>query len=216
MDPAEHAALLASVQLVAEPWRDSAYYGEAERWTPYFWNGAMPFRRYFDQLDLDVVIDLAAGYGRHAEMAAPLCRHLILMDVIAHNLKICRVRLAKRQNISYLANNGYDFQPLPAAAISAIYCYDAMVHFSPEIVAAYLADSARVLRPGGRALFHHSNYDGPPAAHYGQNPHARNHMTAARFAGLAAQAGLAVLESELIPWGGLPELDGITLLERPA
>ena len=36
-----------------------------------------------------------------------------------------------------------------------------MVHFSADLVQAYLRDTARVLKPGGMALYHHSNYPAP-------------------------------------------------------
>jgi SAM-dependent methyltransferase len=209
-------ALAASVQEVAAPWADSDYYRLAEQWTDIFWNHDGPFRPLYDQLDKRAVIELAVGYGRHAERAAPHCGTLIVMDVIAYNVKICRLRLQKMANVGYVVNNGFDYQPVPDGAVTGIYCYDAMVHFSPDLVEAYLADTFRVLKPGGRALFHHSNYLAPDDRHYGQNPHARNSMSQDRFGGLAGKAGLIVRHSDVIPWTGVAALDGVTLVEKPA
>jgi hypothetical protein len=43
-----------------------------------------------------------------------------------------------------------------------------MVHFDSDVIQVYLQDTARVLRWGGRALFHHSNYSaGPARGHLG-------------------------------------------------
>ena len=138
------------------------------------------------------------------------------MDVVAENIEACRQRLNAYGNIEYHVIGGSGFEPLADGSVSAIFCYDAMVHFSADIIEAYLVDARRVLRPDGRALFHHSNLDAPPDRHFGLNPHARNSMTQARFAALAEKAGLAVLDQHILKWGGVEDLDCITLVERPA
>jgi SAM-dependent methyltransferase len=213
--PALAELLQRSAEASSRPFVDSAYYGDAEKWTPYWWDGRLAFRRFFDMLDLEFVIELSSGYGRHAEYSAKLCKHLVLMDVIERNLKICRVRLGGRfPSLEYAKNNGFNFQPVGDGEASAIYCYDSMVHFSADLVASYLADTVRVLRPGGRALYHHSNYPGPQLAHFGQHPHARQCMTQADFWRLARERGLRVVESMVIPWGEAEALDCITLVER--
>ena len=99
------------------------------------------------------------------------------MDIFQENIDFSRHRLRFFNNVDSHVNNGYDFQPIADGSLSSIFCYDAMVHFAPEVVRSYLKDTARVLKPGGRALFHHSNYPTAPKEHYGQNPHARNQMT---------------------------------------
>ena len=49
---------------------------------------------------------------------------------------------------------------------------------------------------------------------YGLNPLARNRMTMAMFHLLAEDAGLQVVESKTLDWGGIEKLDGLTLLRR--
>jgi SAM-dependent methyltransferase len=207
--------LQSSVALVGEPWKESAYYEEAERWTFIFWEPAHPFRPWFDRLDLHNTLELACGYGRHAERAAPLAGTLTLMDIHAANLEACRLRLAHYDNVGYILNNGYDFSPVPDNSLTAIFCYDAMVHFSPDLVASYLHDARRVLAPGGMALLHHSNFDATEPQHYGLNPQARNRMTMSMFRGLAEDAGLEVVDAKTLDWAGVAELDGLTLLRSP-
>lgn len=204
-----------SVAIVAAPWAGSSYYAEAEQWTWLFWSERTPFRRMFDQLDLSYVVELACGHGRHAEQIAALCGQLVLFDIFEDNLAICSERLKVHANVSVVKGNGYDFCPLPSESVTAIFCYDAMVHFSPDIVSSYLADSARVLRPGGKALFHHSNYGSPTTTvHYGQNPHARNHMTQQLFLECATAAGLSIVESEVMDWSDISQLDCLTLVRK--
>ena len=208
-------SLEASVRVVSEPWVDSAYYAEAEEWAAMLWHPDYPFLEFFDRLDLTRTLELAVGHGRNAEFVQPLAGSLILMDVVQPNLDVCEERFEGRANVRVLKNNGYDFRPVEAASLTAIYCYDAMVHFSPDLVEAYLLDAARVLEPGGRALFHHSNYAAPDDRHYGLNPHARNHMTREWFMELAGKAGLDVVESRVIPWVEVEGLDCLTLVEKP-
>jgi ubiquinone/menaquinone biosynthesis C-methylase UbiE len=214
----ETDSLVSSVQLVGEPWAESPYYDDAEKWTFMFWGESTPFRKLFERLDLDSTLELACGYGRHAAIIADRVGSLVLMDIFDQNLARCRERLQGHKNIQYLKGDGFTFQPVAAQSLSAIYCYDAMVHFSPDIVASYLLDAARVLRPQGQILLHHSNYDTQGNdQHYGLNPHARNHMTYELFQEGAARAGLEIVDSILIDWGKTnqaPQLDRATLLRR--
>lgn len=144
-----------------------------------------------------------------------MTRNLTLVDVFDSNLDFCRDRLRAYPLVRYIKNNGYTFEPIEPETTTAIYCYDSMVHFSPDIVESYLKDAERILVPGGKALFHHSNYPAPLDRNYGQNPHARNHMTKELFSHLAFRNNLIALESKVIDWGYDKELDCITLLQKP-
>ena len=68
----DREALAEAAKIVAAPWADSPYYEDAERWTPMFWSADGPFRRQFNRLDLSATLELACGWGRHAEQCAPL------------------------------------------------------------------------------------------------------------------------------------------------
>lgn len=200
---------------VRDPWVNSPYYIHAEEWTFIFWDPHHPFRNLFDQLPKDKGIELACGFGRHAEKAAPLVGHLTLVDVIKENLAVCRERLKGVKNVSFKLGEGASFPATGKNAVSMIYCYDAMVHFDPAVVEAYLKDTARVLRKGGRALYHHSNYAEGKGRDWAQNPHARNYMTRDLFAELAHANGLKVLEQTVIDWSEAKNLDCISLIEKP-
>jgi SAM-dependent methyltransferase len=213
-----------SIEAVKQAWIESAYYQNAEKWTGAFWDPASDFRRLFERLDVTRCAELACGHGRHAEQLLRLkpqhVQMLYCLDVIQNNIDVTSRRLAPFPRVRCMLSNGKDFQPIATGELTAIYCYDAMVHFSPDIVESYLADAYRALRPGGRALLHHSNLDAPqtgqrPDSHYGRNPHARNHMTLALFSALAASAGLRILETRARQWGEIADLDRLSLLERP-
>lgn len=216
MSDGYESKLAESAAVVGAPWAQSPYYDDAERWTFLFWDEGTVFRRLFNQLDLSTVIELSCGHGRHSERVAQMTSQLTLLDMHEANLEFCRRRLAGHRFVRYLKGNGYSLEPIEAASATSIFCYDSMVHFSPDIVQSYMRETARILRPGGMGLFHHSNYPAPMNRHYGQNPHARNHMTKRLFGSYAGDAGLVVQESLVIPWGGVDNLDCVTLVQRPA
>ena len=72
-----------------------------------------------------------------------------------------------------------------------------------------------MLVPGGRALFHHSNYDRGPGKLWSENPHLRNFMSRALFEHVAVRAGLKVLDACVIDWSDVPDLDALTLVAKP-
>jgi ubiquinone/menaquinone biosynthesis C-methylase UbiE len=202
------------VSKVAEAWTDSPYYDDAEKYSHMFWQEGRIFKRLFGTLDLTNVLELSCGHGRHAEKVALMADRLTCVDIISANIEFCRNRLRNFKNVNFVKGNGYRFPDIPNDSMSAIYCYDSMVHFTPDIVESYLKDTRRVLAHGGRALFHHSNFPAPMDRHYGQNPHARNHMTKELFGRYAHDAGLVVLESTIIDWGDAKNIDCVSLLEK--
>lgn len=199
---------------VAAPWKESPYYDKAEKFTHMFWNEGTIFRRFFNRLDLRFLTELSCGKGRHSERIVNQTERLTLVDVFQEHLNDCQRRLAQHKNVTYVLGNGFDFEGIASTSQTAVFCYDAMVHFAPEIVKSYLIDSVRILVPGGMPLWHHSNYDAPTDQHYGLNPQARNKMTRSLFNAFASDAGLNVIEHTEISWGGVNNLDGVTLLER--
>jgi SAM-dependent methyltransferase len=110
-------------------------------------------------------------------------------------------------------NSGYDLRPAEDGVFTLVYCFDAMVHFEKEVVRSYLRDTARVLKPGGRGFFHHSNYTG--GRDWRTNPHSRNFMCRELFAAYAQIEGLRVLRQDVLNWGHIHGLDCLSLVEKP-
>jgi SAM-dependent methyltransferase len=207
VDPAD-----AAVVEVGRLWADNPYYQNAEKFTYVFWDEGRPFRRMFNRLDLDDVVEIACGHGRHSAQFVEHAGHVTLSDIHQGNLDAARARLSGYANTTFHLGNGRSLQPLTSNKASAVFSYDAMVHFAPEVVFAYLAEIKRVLRPGGLALLHHSNYDAPPGAIWHHNPHGRNRMTQALFREGAVKAELEVVETVVMPWGQDKDLDALTLM----
>lgn len=204
-----------SIENVRKPWVASEYYVNAEKWTYLFWDKETPFRRLFEKLPKRNAIELACGHGHHAEISAEFFQTLTIVDVIEDNLAVCRTRLRHQSNVIARLGNGSGFPIAEENLVDSIYCYDAMVHFSPGIVDSYLRDTSRVLCSGGAALYHHSNYAAGKSKNWGLNPHARNYMTRDLFAEMARGHGLEVSDQILINWGGVLELDCLSLVRKP-
>jgi len=199
-------------------WENSQYYENAEKWTWLFWSENKPFLPLFRQLDIEQLLELACGHGRHSEHVlsnyGDRVKSLIMMDILQSNVDWCLKRIPDQGKVGVIRNQGTDFRPVEDASLTGIFCYDAMVHFHGDVVQAYLKDAQRVLRPGGKALIHHSNYSKNPDVPFGQNPHARAFMSAALFKLCAGKAGLEVLSQNVISWGKVPDLDCLTLLRK--
>ncbi len=201
---------------IAGDWRETGYFRDAdsEAWLAPFWGAGSPFLAMFRQLDLTRVIELACGHGRHAERILDHAHEITLIDIVPGNIEHCRARFAGRHNIRYLVNAGDDLPGCADGAFTALYSYDAMVHFELLDVIAYLHETHRVLQPAGRALLHVSNNMQNPGGFYHQNTHWRNFGSLDVVRHLADRIGFKVLEHRVIDWSGTPALDGLILLER--
>lgn len=181
-----------------------------------FWEEESPFKQQFNKLDYSNIIELACGRGRHVNKYIEYAGYVTLVDILQKNIDICKERFKNYTNISYYKNNGFDLHNLSSESYSALFCYDAMVHFELLDISNYLKEIFRVLHRGGKALLHHSNYDAFYDGTYANSICGRAFMNYKIFAYLALQAGFRVLKQEVIDWpGGAVQLDCITLLEKP-
>jgi SAM-dependent methyltransferase len=207
---------------IARDWKVSDYYDKAESdaWTEVFWGPKTQFRRMLEKLDTTSTVELACGHGRHSARLLSGKRDqiqaLVLLDVVEENVLHCKARFADVSKVNAYTVSGYDFHPVPDGSVSAIFCFDAMVHFEYDAVLSYVQDASRVLKRGGRALFHHSNLDKYPGSDYKNNPHWRNFMSKNLFAHAANRSGLIVREQVTIDWDESRNLDCLTLVEKPS
>lgn len=194
------------------------YFDEAEsrELLNVFWGEGSVFKRLFQELDLNNVIELACGRGRHVPHYINLSGHITLVDILQKNIDLCRERFSGDGRISYYKNQGYDLKKLNDEEYTSIFSYDSMVHFELLDINSYLTDFYRVLKPGGRALIHHSNFD---AMYDGRFEHSlvsgRSFMNYKIFSYLAVHAGFIVLDQQILRWHHLPDMDCVTLLEKP-
>lgn len=179
-----------------------------------FWTERSDIFPMFNKLDLTNVIELACGRGRHVGKYIDKAANVTLVDILDKNISICRERFSACNNVHYYCNNGFNLEQLPSDAYTALFSYDAMVHFEMMDIYEYLKDIYRVLTKGGRVLIHHSNYDKDYNASFINSPHGRSYMNASIFAYLSSRCGFRVLEQKVITWAGVEGLDCISLLEK--
>jgi hypothetical protein len=86
------------------PWAEK-YYAEAEKQTTFFWDAGVPFRQLFERLDLESVVELACGRGRHAG-SLHRAERLVLMDIHEGNVDACRRRLCRHTHLEYRLISG--------------------------------------------------------------------------------------------------------------
>jgi SAM-dependent methyltransferase len=194
-----------------DPWTpNNPYFTHAEPFMANLWRHMI--HPVIKDCDFHSVLDLGAGHGRNSVMLQPLCQHLGIMDIQAGNIDVCRQRFGVHDTVSYYTNNGYDMQPVGSASLTLVYTFDAMVHFDSDVVRSYLKDCFRVLVPGGRGFFHHSNYTG--GSDWRANPASRNFMSQALFAHYAQKEGLKIVSQKVINWGKFEQLDCLSLIEK--
>ncbi len=187
---------------------------EKEEAVDVFWNEESVFYKFFRELNLQNVVELACGRGRHVPHYINKAGTVTLVDILEENMVICRERFKGIDSIKYYKNNGHNLEKLSSDSYTALFSYDSMVHFELMDVYEYLKDIHRVLGGGMRALLHHSNYSDDYKADFAHAPHARCFMSKDIFAYLSYRAGFEVIEQKVIDWYGMKELDCITLLEK--
>jgi ubiquinone/menaquinone biosynthesis C-methylase UbiE len=189
------------------------------------WGGAEPqwfgtlLPRIHPFLPTGTILEIAPGHGRWTHFLKDYCSELVIVDLGAHCIEVCKRRFAACSHITYHVNDGRSLGMLPDRSIDFAFSFDSLVHAEADVIESYLNDLARKLKPNGCGFIHHS--------HIGAYRHAfsvmskvprrlrsrlerhgllpqdfwRAHsMTAQRFEQLCAGAGLACIGQELVTW----------------
>lgn len=193
-----------------------AYFEDAESAASLaaFWAEESIFYQLFCALDLTNVVELACGRGRHVPRYIKDAGHITLVDILEKNILYCRERFKNEDKISYYINNGSDLKELESERYTGLFTYDAMVHFESLDVLNYLKETYRILKKGGRALFHHSNNTEDYRVSFETGKQRRSYMSKDLFAHFSDRAGFNVIQQHVLDWGKDKELDCVTLVEK--
>ena len=188
---------------MAEPGMDA-------QWNSVIWPRIKDF-------DFSVTLDLAAGHGRNTAKLKALAKDIYVVDVNQSCIDACKARFGETDGMCrfhYVVNDGYSLAGIPDDSITTLYSWDAMVHFDKLVVQRYVMEFARVLKPGGKAFFHHSNYGHvAPDADWRSNPGWRSSTTKEFVADGVRNAGLELLSQDLLDWGG-NAFDAMTICRK--
>lgn len=190
--------------------------------TALFWQGTM-LPRIVRFLPADHILEIACGHGRCTAMLLNHCMSLTGVDLVPECAEYCRSRFAHDPRARFFANDGMHLPMVESATIDFAFSWDSLVHCERDVMASYVLELARVLRPGAHAFLHHSNLGAFADPVTGENPVKRQHwrarsVSAEHVQQLARDAGLHCLAQELIPWDREERAmtDAFTLLRRPA
>lgn len=204
---------------VGYAWHDG---GEewSERWggSEVQWQSSI-YPRIQHMLPVETILEIGPGYGRWTQYLRDHCERIILVDVSKRCIDACQARFGESATMAYLVNDGRSLEMLQSQSVDFVFSFDSLVHCEVDVIAAYLGELNRVLKPSGSGFIHHSNlgsyrrtYDLvqklPDWIQKRLHEHeivnlmswrARS-MTAARFARLADAAGLHCVQQELVNW----------------
>lgn len=184
--------------------------GMDSQWSSMVWPRIQGF-------DFSVTLDLAAGHGRNIEKLKSLAGEIYVVDVNQSCIDACQARFGESDGkcrFHYLVNDGCSLKGVPGGSITSVYSWDAMVHFDKFVVRRYILEFARVLKSGGRAFFHHSNYGHVASdADWRSNPGWRSSTTKEFVADSVREAGLELISQDSIDSGGAP-FDAITICRK--
>lgn len=187
--------------------------------TATMWHGSI-LPRIATNLPAENLLEIACGRGRVTERLLAHCYRYTGFDLAPHCVAHCREHFGTRPRTTFATTDGATLPGVADASIDFAFSWDSLVHAEWDAVSGYLAELARVLRPGGTAFLHHSNlaeFVGADGALTVENPHWRaTSVSAARVREQAARHGLHVPAQELLQWGSVAYNDCFTLLRRPA
>ncbi len=210
--------IVEQVSLVSERWISTPYYQNVENAAKTQWKNIIhPFINEFS-VDYSNVLELAIGHGRITEILLEMSEHVIGVDVLQENVDFCANRFRDVDKLTLFKNDGVTLKEIINNTVSFIICFDSMVHFDSDVVRIYLTEFLRVLKSGGYAFLHHSNYSDNPEGDFNRAPHARNFMSESLFRHYAFKAGFKVIKTQVIPWGTgdkrFDSLDCLSLIQK--
>jgi SAM-dependent methyltransferase len=198
------------------------------------WFGTL-LPRIHRHLPAPTILEIAPGFGRWTQFLADQCDHLILVDLSEKCIAACKERFHNRSHIDFHVNDGRSLAFIPDNSIDFVFSFDSLVHAEHDVIAAYLNELGRVLKPGGAGFIHHSNLGEFESfyANYSRIarypllhgllqrtgllavPHWRApSMTARKFSDDARNAGLHCTSQEKINWGGRRTIDCLSSFEK--
>lgn len=175
------------------------YFIDAEPHMELQWNQIIfPLIR---DLEFTTVLDLACGHGRNSEFLRRHTKSPHLVDINQSCIDACRMRFGDTKDgtrFRYHVTDGNHLKMIENERITLVYSWDSMVHFDKLIIRDYLLDIQRVLKPGGSAFLHHSNYgERAPDSNWATNTGTRSDMSGKIMREYAAATGLDVVLQDI-------------------
>jgi ubiquinone/menaquinone biosynthesis C-methylase UbiE len=105
----------------------------------------------------DVMLEIGCGGGRLTEILLPKCKRLIAVDTSQSMLDIVQRRFGDHEGLQCYLADGRGLGEVPDVSVDAAFSYDVFVHLQHWDIYNYMLELQRILKPGGKAIIHHSN-----------------------------------------------------------
>lgn len=166
------------------------------------------------------VVELGPGFGAWTGRLVAEGSHVVALDITERCVEACRQRFPPAA-VTPRLTDGRSMPGVADRSIDLVFSAQSLVHADWDCMAGYLAECARVLKPGASAFMHHSNMaacapdpqrDAYQIAQSLRGPD----VSAERMREEARRLGLECVVQEIVPWGGHLMNDCFTLVRQPA
>jgi SAM-dependent methyltransferase len=155
------------------------------------------------------ILEIGPGFGRWTQYLRQLGDRVTVVDLSTRCIEACAARFDGDPRIVCHVNDGRSLPMIADGSIDFIFSFDSLVHAEADVLAAYLGEAARVLKPGGGGFIHHSNLGAfanrrtgrPPVYVTPRNWRAES-MSAEVFREHCERSDLCCHSQELINWIG--------------
>jgi SAM-dependent methyltransferase len=143
----------------ADGWKD-----DGDKWsvkwgsTDLEWSTSI-FPRIRRFLPASTILEIAPGFGRWTQFLKGFCDKLIAVDVSPACIERCKERFASDPHVHCCANDGRSLPMVEDGSVDFAFSFDSLVHVEADVIAAYLRELGRKLKPGAFAFIHHSNLE---------------------------------------------------------
>lgn len=105
-------------------------------------------------------VDIGCGLGRLCAVLAEHFDEVVGIDIAPEMVRKAS-ELVQRPNVSFLVGDGASLAPIEDASVDFVLSFTVFQHIpEPAVIASYLAEAGRVLRPGGVVSFQWNNEPG--------------------------------------------------------
>ena len=129
-----------------------------------FWaSGERDVVELLEKLDVELrpsdhVVEIGCGAGRMSRALAQRVARVTALDVSPRMLELAREQNPELDNVEWMLGDGATLSGVPDASADGCISYVVLQHIpDAEVILGYVREMARVLRPGGWAMFQISN-----------------------------------------------------------
>ncbi|HEY6130967.1 MAG TPA: class I SAM-dependent methyltransferase [Halioglobus sp.] len=190
-------------------WNEHRWDTQGEDWSD-AWGGSTAqwhfciYPRILQHLPAVTILEIATGYGRWTKFMVEQAKRYHGFDLLPQCAEHCLATYGSPER-TFVANDGLHLTEVADQSVDFVFSMDSLVHVDWPTLKSYLAETLRVLNPGGRAFIHHSNAAAAPGffelPELLQNWRAPD-VSAEIVRGEVSRLGGGVRGQELINWGG--------------